>query len=257
MKVEDLDGKEVMILGFGGVILTAIVILASIYVGHSITLTSSVPQPVHVSSAPANVTVAVPQQAAPKVEVSAPRIDVHVPTAAAPTINVTTPPATVTVVEREKEKEKESKPAPAPTTTPKAETKTVPASLETKERSEAKAEVIDIDSLYANAERYIESYCKKTGLDPIAEQSKWDAAWKGRVATAVNDGGTEQSLMDRTIVDSRACFDLNAPPEKVVEGCRLMLRIRDAKLAMLDAMKNALTRDNLIKTIAFLQTGAK
>jgi hypothetical protein len=251
-----LEKSDALIVGFGGTTLLTLIILGAIYTGHSITQRSAVPQPINVVAAQPAVTIAVPQAPAPKVEVSssAPHIDVHVPTAAAPTVNVTTPPATVTVVERA---EKADAPKAIPVApAPKVETKPIPASLETKQHSEAK-EDISIDALYAYAEKYIDSYCRKSSLDPDSEQRKWDTKWKSRVATAVNDGGSEQSLMDRTIIDYRDCFDLNSAPDRVVEGCRLLLRIRDAKLGMLDAMKNAMTRENLMKTVAFLQAGVK
>jgi hypothetical protein len=243
MQVNNLEGKEVMIIGFGGVILLTVVVLSSIYVGHTITAASNIPQPIHVMSAQPAVAVNVPAQSAPKVEVTAtspaPHIDVHVPSQATPVVNFTPPPAQITVIE------KAEKPATAPNI-PKVDSKPVPASIV---EPHAEADV-SIDSLYSCAEKYIETQCKKTGLDPVAENAKWLKKWQGRIT---DSGLDEQELLNRTIVDSRDCFDVQkATPEKIVEACRLMLRYRDAKLQWLQALKDAVTHDNLQKTIAVL-----
>ena len=49
--------------------------------------------------------------------------------------------------------------------------------------------------------------------------------------------------------------DLN--DEKICEACRIMLRYRDGQLAWLQAMKDALTNENLKKTMAFLAQGPR
>jgi hypothetical protein len=253
MQVNNLEGREVMIIGFGGVILLTLVVLSSIYVGHAITSVSSVPQPVHVLPAQPAVSVNVPAQSVPKVEVTAtsaaPKIDVHVPTQTAPVVNFTPPPAQITVVEREKQPAPE-KPA-APSISPKVDPKPVPAAVE---HSEAKEEYT-VDTLYVCAERYIEMQCRKAGLDPVAENAKWLKHWQSRIT---DSGLDEQELLNRSVVDNRDCFDVQkATPEKIVEACRLMLRYRDTKLQWLQALKDAMTRENLQKTIAFLNTGGK
>ncbi len=252
MKME-LETRDAMIVGFGGTTLLALIIIGSIYVGHAITTASAVPQPIHINSTPAQVSVNVPQQAAPRVEVStaAPHVSVNVPQQAAPTVNVTTPPAVVHVVE--KTKEIPSTPVITPTPIEKKEPGPLPVSTQSK----AEAPKNDLETLYASAEKYISSFCAKRNLDPDAESRKWILKWKARVETAINDGGSEQSLLDRTIIDQRECFDINATPDKVAEGCRILLHMRDAKLQWLQAMREALNAENMQKTIAFLTAGPK
>lgn len=95
----NMDGKEVMIIGFGGVLTTTIIILTSIYVGFGIT-TNSQPKTITVQSQPAQVSVNIPQQTPPKIEVLAatPTVTVHVPKQETPIVNVSSPPANVTVI---------------------------------------------------------------------------------------------------------------------------------------------------------------
>jgi hypothetical protein len=272
MEVNKLEGKEVMIIGFGGVTLLTLVVLSSIYVGHAITVTSNVPTPIHVSSAAPKIEVNVPQAPAPKVEVTsaAPKVDVHVPAGAPPTVNVSTPPATVTVLDK---RDPESKAFVVPVSAPAA-SPAVPIPAKFEQTTPAvvpdaqgaapvavkAADVKDLETLYAYAERYIESYCRKNGLDPAAESKKWQTKWSSQVETAMRDGtaNDEQAYINRVVVDKRDCFDLDkATPEKIVEGCRLMLRYRDAKLTWIQAMKDAATIENLQKTVAFLAAGVK
>jgi cytoskeletal protein RodZ len=278
MEVNKLEGREVMIIGFGGVILLTLVVLMSIYVGHAITVTSNIPTPVHVSAATPTIQVNVPQAAAPKVEVTsaAPNVNVHVPAGAPPTVNVSTPPATVTVLDKRSEPDTKTFVPPAAPANHNSNPPTIPASFQTttpaqaqpavapagksgdSKTGEAKAEV-NYETLYSNAERYIESYCKKNNLDANAESKKWLTKWNSQVETAVRDGMVtdEQAYINRIVVDKRDCFDLNAAPEKIVEGCRLMLRYRDAKLTWIQAMKDAATTENMQKTLAFLAAGVK
>jgi hypothetical protein len=117
---------------------------------------------------------------------------------------------------------------------------------------------LSIETLYECANQYIESYCRKNRLDPVAESRKWNRLWKANVEQSINDNidSGEQSYINRIVIVKRDCFNIEkATPEKIVEACRIMLRYRDGELAWLEAMKEALTQDNLKKTVAFLTAG--
>ncbi|HYG74270.1 MAG TPA: hypothetical protein VEK08_04620 [Planctomycetota bacterium] len=126
--------------------------------------------------------------------------------------------------------------------------------------SMGKNEELSIDTLYACAEKYIETYCKRNNLDPVQEEKKWNRMWKASVEQAISDNidSSEQSYINRMVIAKRDYFNIErATPEKIVEACRIMLRYRDGQLAWLSAMREALTQDNLKKTVAFLSAGPK
>jgi hypothetical protein len=117
-----------------------------------------------------------------------------------------------------------------------------------------------LDNLYAHATRYIDLYCHKHGLDPSNESRRWNSTWRSSVEQALSDNvdSSEQSYINRIVVAKRDYFNLGpgqASPEKVVEACRILLRYRDGQLAWLQAMKDALTNENMKKTMAFLAQG--
>lgn len=123
-----------------------------------------------------------------------------------------------------------------------------------------KAEDLSLDTLYACATQYIDAYCKKNGLSPASEERKWNKTWHASVEQAISDNidSTEQSYINRMVLAKRDYFNIEkASPEKIVEACRIMLRYRDGQLAWLSAMREALTEDNLKRTVAFLSAGPK
>ena len=268
MEVTKIENSDVWKLLFGLPIMLALIVLVSISVGHLITARSDRPTNVQVSAAAPKIDVNVPSAPAPHVTVSPSqaKIDVNVPAQTAPIVHVSTPPAVVTVLEKIKPEplfapvptESKSSPEPVvpkavpmpPKTVPK-EAVTVPA---------FKDEDLTLDTLYLYAEKYVESYCKKNSLDPATEKDRWLKKWKQSSDQAVTDGidSSEQSYIDRIVVQKRDCFDIEkATPEQIVEGCRIMLRYRDGKLAWLKALRDAATNEHMKKTLVFLAAGVR
>lgn len=289
MEVNKLESREVLIMLFGLPVMITLIVLVSIGVGHWVTTRSDRPTNVTVASAPPKIEVNVPQTQAPQVNVSSSpaKVDVNVPSAPAPTINVTPPPAVVTVVQRHGPGEERAEaspaiqakaaakpavkdikdivkeapaPAPAPAKLPEAP-QAIKASYVPETKSPAlREEDLTLDTLYKYAERYIASYCAKRSLDVVGEAAKWETKWKQGLDQAMKDNidNDEQSYINRVVVAKRDCFDLErATPEKIVEGCRLMLRYRDGQLAWLQAMKDAVTAENMKKTLVFLAAGVQ
>jgi hypothetical protein len=276
MQVNNLEGREVFILGFGGMIVLTAIILLSIGAGHVITSRSNIPTEVRVSP-----TVAV-NASAPKVEVNVPRaemipptVEVRVPRADPPVINVQSSPAVVQLINRlaegrlelTDEKKESVKPdvkkvSPVPATPESSPVQVVPAATPVKVETKASLDAtLTVNDLYAQAESYIESYCKSRSIDPQAERMRWAAKWAAAVKQAADDNSSmdEQSYINRVVVDKRGCFDTDkATPEQVVEGCRLLLRYRDGQLAWQKDMREALTNaENLKKAVSFLQAGVR
>jgi hypothetical protein len=108
MEVNKLDSREVLLMLFGLPLMVTLIVLLSIAVGHYVTTRSD---------RPTNVTVSAPAVSIPAPQVHltapAPKIDVNVPQAAPPVVNVSTPPAKVTVLDR-----REYNPQPVPPTQP-------------------------------------------------------------------------------------------------------------------------------------------
>jgi hypothetical protein len=288
-----------LILAFGLPVVTTLIVMGSMYVGHIITTTSERPTEVRVQGVQPKIDVNVPQGPAPNVHVSAtaPQVDVHVPPAppvlppmitvntpptAPPMITVNTPPvappnitvnpspATVTVIDRrEIDKPKtELAAAPAPVPAPAPQKPAESAVALKSSSAAASAPVVakpsdplgnepTLDNLYAHAARYIDLYCHKHGLDPASETRRWNNVWRSKLDQAISDNidSSEQSYINRVVIAKRDCFAPTASPDKVVEACRLMLRYRDGQLAWLQAMKDALTNENLKKTMSFLAQG--
>jgi len=278
MEVNKLETREVLVMLFGFPVMVTTIVLASIGVGHLVTTRSDRPTNVTVSAATPKIDVNVPQGPVPQVNVSAPRVDVNVPQMQPPAVNVTTPPAVVTVLDRRAEETEPLDATPLHTlpnpadikkgATPRTHIdapKAIPVSApaennKTSVRPGATTEDLSLDTLYRYAERYVESYCKKNSLDAPVEMKQWNERWKQRVEQAIADGtdSSEQTFINRTVVAKRNCFDLEkASPEQIVEGCRIMLRYRDGQLAWLQAMKDAITQENMKKTLVLLAAGVR
>lgn len=241
-----MNNREYGLLLFGVPILTMLVVLLSMYAGHLITKSSDRPTNVTVTAAAPHVDVNVPKSE-PVVNIApqAPTIAVNVPQAQAPEVHVSTPAAQVTVIREEK-----ATLAPIPVKAEEPQkTSAVPAE-----------ENLTLDTLYKYAERYIRSYCEKNSTDYETEQNKWLKKWQQSLQTAINDGidADEQAYLSRIVIQQRDCFDIEkAAPEKICQGCRLLLRYRDGRLELLQAMKDALTGENIKKTMSFLAAGVK
>jgi hypothetical protein len=275
MEVNKLESREVMVLLFGFPCMVTLIVLASIAMGHWVS--SSSERPVNVTAAAPKIDVNVPQQPAPNIQVSSapPKIDVNVPQAAPPAITVSTPPAVVRVLHSGEEKDvqelKDILPLDRKQTLPTGQqpvevlegspgksSGVKPADVNL--NSPARDEELNLDTLYKYAEKYVESYCRRNNLDPVTEQNRWLANWKRGLDQAIKDeiDASEQTYINRIVVAKRDCFDLErATPEKIVEGCRIMLRYRDGQFAWLKAMRDAATQDNLKKTLVFLAAGVR
>ena len=171
-------------------------------------------------------------------------------------------PADAVVTQPESIKQTPATPATAPS--PAAPAAKIDTSVKAKAADAAKSDssVVPaeptLDNLYQCATRYIDLYCNKHGLDPITEARRWNKMWQSSVEQSIADNidSSEQSYINRTVIAKRDCFNLStATPDKIVEACRILLRYRDGQLAWLQAMKDALTNDNLRKSITLLATG--
>lgn len=258
-----LDNKDSLMVVFASPVLGAAIILLAVWVGHLITR-SQPPMPVTISAAPPRIDVLVPQAAAPRVEVTAtaaqPNVEVHVPPSV---VNFTPPPPLVTIINHEPDK-KEPLPPISPTTNPShSEAAPAPSPVQVVAKPEQvvfRTEDLTLGTLYQYAEKYIDSYCTKNHLDARAEAIRWNRSWQSQLDTALADGSAndEQAFMNRIIVNKRDCLDLErATPEKIVEGCRLMLRYRDGNLTLLQALQDQVTGENLRKGLVFLAAGVK
>lgn len=118
-------------------------------------------------------------------------------------------------------------------------------------------EDLSLDLLYALSTKYVDAYCMKKGLNPADETKRWMKRWMDNVEQAMYDGdSSEQQYINRVTIAKRDCFNIEkAAVDKVVEGCRILLRYRDGNFTWLSAMREALTRENLKKTLVFLNAG--
>lgn len=262
-----LDNKDSLLTVFAFPVLGAAILLFAVWVGHHITREVP-PTPVTITAASPKIDVNVPQAAAPRVEVTAtaaqPSVEVNVPPSNPPAINITAPQPLVTIISRDPDKKDVTPVVPA---TSPSHSEATPASSAVQVVYKSKPEPVvfknedlTLVTLYRYAEKYIESYCAKNHLDPASERAKWNKEWQKRLETAVNDGSVsdENAFLNRVVVEKRDCLDLErATPEKVVEGCRLMLRYRDGNLTLLQAMQDQVTGENLRKSLVFLAAGVK
>jgi hypothetical protein len=265
MKVNELEGKDAYLLLFGGGTLSALIVLLSIYVGHVLTLRSNVPTVVQVQpalSAP-TVSVKMPEAQTPVVNVSPAVVDVHVPQQQPPTVNITTPQPLVqlmpaqTTAKVEVEKKEDRKDA-KPLSLPPLASPTIPEPKPTGDAHDKQKDELEqalatpsIDVLYKYADSYLTRFCEQRGLDASSEAKRWNTAWESRLADHADT--SEQVVMNNVCVEKRNNFKVDsATPEQIAEGCRLLLRCRDHNLALLSAMQEAATPDNLRKTITVL-----
>jgi len=116
---------------------------------------------------------------------------------------------------------------------------------------------LSLDLLYALSAKYVDAYSAKKGLNPGDENKRWMKRWMDNVEQAMDDGdSSEQQYINRVTISKRDCFNIEkAAVDKVVEGCRILLRYRDGNFTWLSAMREALTRENLKKTLVFLNAG--
>ena len=241
---------------------------------------------IQVSATVPNVDVNVPQAAPPTINVTTPPAVVTVverseklpvKLVSTQTIDPATPVSTTPAAETNDNKSikpPENKPAntppensnPAPSADPAASTpgKTSEAPATSSgvalQVSTVRDEDLTLDMLYQYAEKYIESYCHKNSLDVASESTKWMKKWHQNVEQAIRDNTDtdEQSYINRITITKRECFDIEkATPEKIVEGCRIMLRYRDGQFAWLKAMRDAITNESLKKTLVFLSAGVR
>jgi hypothetical protein len=240
---------------------------------------------IQVSATVPNVDVNVPQALPPTINVTTPPAVVTVlergekssaklvsTEAVEKTIPVTASPDTTTN-DNKAIKPTETKPAetppnltpesgsPAPSSEPSKKTSDAPTgSSGVAQKLNVRDEDLTLETLYDYAEKYIESYCQKNNLDVSSESTKWMKRWNQGVEQAIRDNtdSDEQSYINRVTITKRECFDIEkATPEKIVEGCRIMLRYRDGQFAWLKAMRDAVTNESLKKTLVFLSAGAR
>lgn len=233
---------------FGLPLLLTLIILGTVGVAYMVTKPNVMMPNLTVQAPKVEATVNVPEQPAPvvnspnvvvNVPPSRPNIMVNQSPAEPPNVNVTVPdskPGEVRTIEKVVEK---TKPVP------------VPIYVETKDKDQA---VVTIQDVYRAAEKYIEDYCQTSGKDPKKESERWLSVWQDRV----KEKGDEQRLANDVLIEKRGGFDVTqAKPEEVVEVCRLMLRYRDANLAIPTAFKEALSAENLYKFKIALDQGIK
>jgi len=110
-----------------------------------------------------------------------------------------------------------------------------------------------LDDIFVSAEKFLVRYCARAGKDAALEGRKWLDLWKSRVAE--RGGGDEQQLFQEALLEKRGGFDVaKATVAEAAEVCRLLLRLRDAKLAVPELFKSAITPDRLVTFKEFLDT---
>lgn len=169
------------------------------------------------------ITVNVPSQAAPHVTVApqdTPRISFTLPDGK---------PGEVRTVEKIVEKEK------------RVEVQ-IPVYVETKAQAQGG---VTLDDVVVSAERYLaKSPQYKADFD------KWLKLWQSRVQERQGD---EQALFNETLIEKRAAFKPEAAPSEVTELCRLLLRMRDAKLVLPGVFKEHISATALVSLKSFLE----
>jgi hypothetical protein len=117
-----------------------------------------------------------------------------------------------------------------------------------------------LDVFYLLCKKYVDAYCVKKGLNPQDEHAKWIKKWNSHLEQALQDGSdsSEQQFINRQTISKRDCFNIEkSSADKIAEGCRILLRYRDGGFTWLSAMTNALTQENLRKTVDFLNAGPR
>lgn len=165
------------------------------------------------------ITVNVPAQSSPQVTVSpqeTPRISFTIPDGK---------PGEVRVVEKVIEKRVEVQ---------------VPVYVETKVLG-----AVTLNDICSSAEKYLAKSPQYK-----ADFERWLKLWQSRVQERQGD---EQSLFNETLIEKRNGFKPEATPSEVAEICRLLLRMRDAKLALPSVFRENVTAASLVSLKAFLE----
>ena len=102
-----------------------------------------------------------------------------------------------------------------------------------------------LDDVSQAAERYLAKSPQNK-----ADSDKWLKLWQSRVQERQGD---EQSLFNETLIEKRNGFKPEATPSEVAEICRLLLRMRDAKLALPSVFRENVTAASLVSLKAFLE----
>lgn len=228
---------------FGIPILFTIIILGSLMVSHyvtsdrqipainvtapNITARLDVPAPTIIVK-PADVKIDIPQQPVPYINVAAPRLE-------PPNVHINIPDGKkgeIQVIEKVVEKIKEVQVAIYVDTADKAN--------------------VTMNDIYPAAEIYVKKWCEKNGKDNVSEHKRWFDVWNSRVT----ERGDEQIVANSALIEKSDAFRIDkAKPNDVVEVCRIMLRFRDAKLAIPTVFKTYVTADNLLKLKEALERG--
>jgi hypothetical protein len=210
------------------------VMVPNLEINPKVSVNATMPAPNITVEAKNPITVTVPPIQIPAA--AAPRVTVNVPPGAPPNVSVSIPegkPGEVRLVEKIVEKRVE-----------------VPVSVYVETSDKAR---ITMEDVLSAAEKYLSAWCKKSGKDFQVESKTWLSAWQSRVTER---GGDEQRLANEVLADKRGAFDIvKAKAEEIVYLCHLMLRYRDANLAMPSAFKEAITAENLVKFKDFLDKG--
>jgi hypothetical protein len=111
---------------------------------------------------------------------------------------------------------------------------------------------VTLKDVFPCCEEYINKWCVKNGKDIKAENKRWLDNWTSRVT----ERGNEQTLANEMLAEKREALNPEkSTPVNIVEMCRVMLRYRDAGLAVPSLFKEYVTADNLLKLKASLERG--
>lgn len=244
---------------FKNTILLIMALLVGVFVGHELTLRSSIPVKVYVQPSSSEVNVKVPQsQPVVNVSAAAPEIKVMPATTTAPVVNVSTPPAVVNVIRENK--------AEAPDSNPKPKDGRVESNPRLLEQAPDQPPTSSpfvptkIEDLYGLADKYISSYCMGQSIDEVEFRQKWLKKYLDGLETSMQDSNstTEQRFLNSRVIAKRGCFNMEkASREEVVEACFLLLRYRDTNLVILSALRENATPDMLMKAVAVLVPESK
>jgi hypothetical protein len=104
---------------------------------------------------------------------------------------------------------------------------------------------VTLDDVCVCAERYL----AKNPQHKI-ESERWLKLWQSRVQERQGD---EQALFSATLIDKRNGFKPEATSAEITEICRLLLRMRDAKLALPSVFREHVTAQALVSLKNFLE----